>query len=241
MLLAVPDAISCPPGDGRPARPRTRRRRRTTTATTTTSWAARRTASLKPNGVDFWWDEFPSNTGNCWYNNIGPDGTNASWTGDPQRFAKPGMSVPRLPARGLRHGTGHGRPGQGGDARLLRRGCDRRTRAATGTRRRRSGRAPRRPRPTSAAQEQRSARPHSRRSASPLRPATHLGHPELREVREPAMKPPHASDAGQSRTPGAPELRRPRFVPRPGVHARLAPLAVAVAGHVAGGLAMAEG
>ena len=23
----------------------------------------------KPNGVDFWWDSYPSNTGNCWYQN----------------------------------------------------------------------------------------------------------------------------------------------------------------------------
>ncbi|HEX7740604.1 MAG TPA: hypothetical protein VF426_13250, partial [Marmoricola sp.] len=22
-----------------------------------------------PNGVDFWWDSFPTNTGNCWYQN----------------------------------------------------------------------------------------------------------------------------------------------------------------------------
>jgi hypothetical protein len=50
--------------------------------------------STKPNGVDFWWDEFPSNTGDCWHDNVGTDGTNASWTGDPQRFATPGMSVP---------------------------------------------------------------------------------------------------------------------------------------------------
>jgi hypothetical protein len=28
--------------------------------------------SLKPNGVDFWWDDFPDNTGNCWFLNEGP-------------------------------------------------------------------------------------------------------------------------------------------------------------------------
>ena len=27
-----------------------------------------------PNGVDFWWDSFPTNTGNCWYQNHGPSG-----------------------------------------------------------------------------------------------------------------------------------------------------------------------
>lgn len=34
-----------------------------------------------PNGHDWFWDEFPSNTGNCWYDNTGPDGSPASVTG----------------------------------------------------------------------------------------------------------------------------------------------------------------
>jgi hypothetical protein len=34
-----------------------------------------------PNGVDFWWDEFGGNTGNCWFDNTGADGTAASVTG----------------------------------------------------------------------------------------------------------------------------------------------------------------
>ena len=29
---------------------------------------------VKPNGVDFWWDSFPGNTGNCWYDNKGING-----------------------------------------------------------------------------------------------------------------------------------------------------------------------
>jgi hypothetical protein len=36
-----------------------------------------------PNGVDFWWDEWAGNTGNCWFENTGRDGTAASVTGDP--------------------------------------------------------------------------------------------------------------------------------------------------------------
>ncbi len=36
-----------------------------------------------PNGVDFWWDENTVNTGNCWFDNIGADGTEGSVTGDP--------------------------------------------------------------------------------------------------------------------------------------------------------------
>ena len=27
-----------------------------------------------PNGVDFWWDSFPTNTGNCWHNNTAAAG-----------------------------------------------------------------------------------------------------------------------------------------------------------------------
>jgi len=38
-----------------------------------------------PNGVDFWWDEFPLNSGNCWYENTGPDGTTGS--------VRPGVGV----------------------------------------------------------------------------------------------------------------------------------------------------
>jgi hypothetical protein len=93
MLLAVPDALSCPPDS------------QTCTAQNPSSTSYDDTyygnqlgtgpaGRVRPNGVDFWWDEFPSNTGDCWHDNIGPDGTNASWTGDPQRFATPGMSVP---------------------------------------------------------------------------------------------------------------------------------------------------
>jgi hypothetical protein len=93
MLLAVPDAISCPPGS----------------PTCTPENAASTSydnqfydnvmgiapgGQATPNGVDFWWDEFPTNTGNCWHDNIGTDGTNASWTGDPARFPTAGMSVP---------------------------------------------------------------------------------------------------------------------------------------------------
>ena len=37
-------------------------------------------AESAPNGVDFWWDEFPGNTGNCWFDNTGPDGTEDSIT-----------------------------------------------------------------------------------------------------------------------------------------------------------------
>ena len=47
-----------------------------------------------PNGVDFWWDEFPGNTGNCWFDNIGPDGTRDSLTGNPPMAPQAGTSPP---------------------------------------------------------------------------------------------------------------------------------------------------
>ena len=50
--------------------------------------------SQRPNGVDFWWDEFPGNDGNCWFDNTGPDGTRASLTGDPEIGPTPDVSLP---------------------------------------------------------------------------------------------------------------------------------------------------
>jgi hypothetical protein len=47
------------------------------------------------NGVDFWWDEFLGNTGNCFYDNTGPDGTRASLKADPiLNPLGPGLSIP---------------------------------------------------------------------------------------------------------------------------------------------------
>jgi hypothetical protein len=47
-----------------------------------------------PNGVDFWWDEFTANTGNCWFDNVGPDGTRDSLNPDPALGPDAGQSVP---------------------------------------------------------------------------------------------------------------------------------------------------
>ena len=44
-------------------------------------------AAALPNGVDFWWDEFVANNGNCWFDNTGPDGTTGSISG-------PGVGTP---------------------------------------------------------------------------------------------------------------------------------------------------
>jgi hypothetical protein len=48
------------------------------------------------NGVDFWWDEFPSNSGDCWYRNQGVDGTTGSITSDPPPPPVEGTSVPKF-------------------------------------------------------------------------------------------------------------------------------------------------
>ncbi len=56
--------------------------------------------SSQPNGVDFWWDQGgvttdPSNSGNCWHDNTGKDGTAASLTGDP---SPSGVAPDNLPS-----------------------------------------------------------------------------------------------------------------------------------------------
>jgi Right handed beta helix region len=39
-----------------------------------------------PNGIDFWWDSFPGNKGNCWYGNTGKRGTKGSITTLPDKL-----------------------------------------------------------------------------------------------------------------------------------------------------------
>jgi hypothetical protein len=56
--------------------------------------------SVHRNGIDFWWDQGgitvdPTlNTGNCWYNNTGPDGTAATVTGIPSPSVAPPNNLP---------------------------------------------------------------------------------------------------------------------------------------------------
>jgi len=49
-----------------------------------------------PNGTDFYWDEFASNTGNCWYDNTGIDGTRESVIADPPLAPSAGVSLPKF-------------------------------------------------------------------------------------------------------------------------------------------------
>jgi hypothetical protein len=73
MLFGVPDSTVCSPGVGTPVTG-------CDPAKTSTSYNNRFYGNVmgvspsgekKPNGVDFWWDSFPGNTGNCWWDNHG--------------------------------------------------------------------------------------------------------------------------------------------------------------------------
>ena len=75
MLIAVPDAVS----DKYDSAETTSHRNRYHDNVMGIAPGGKR----KPNGLDFWWDQHPSNTNNCWYHNIGPDGTAKSLTSDP--------------------------------------------------------------------------------------------------------------------------------------------------------------
>src|SRR3954451_14495888 len=61
-----------------------------------------------PNGVDFWWDEFANNTGNCWHDNVGREGTQSSIVSTPS-------SLPTACGSSASMGTG----GPAQDAELL--------------------------------------------------------------------------------------------------------------------------
>jgi hypothetical protein len=97
MLIAVPDAISCAPDTDGTAPPCT-----PAGLSSTSNGNLHRNNVMgvspdgkrMPNGVDFWWDEFAGNTGNCWFPNTGVDGTVASVTSDPPPPPVPGTSVP---------------------------------------------------------------------------------------------------------------------------------------------------
>ncbi|HEX8856232.1 MAG TPA: right-handed parallel beta-helix repeat-containing protein [Thermoleophilaceae bacterium] len=99
MLIAVPDVISCAPSPENGAPPCTpqgiasvsnRNRYFDNVMSRTPS------GGKAPNGVDFWWDEFPTNSNNCWYNNQGADGSEASVTSDPPPPPVPGTSIPKF-------------------------------------------------------------------------------------------------------------------------------------------------
>jgi hypothetical protein len=86
MLVAVPDAISCAPNPGAGSPPCTPQGAATTSNRNhyaDNSMGRAPDGTAVPNGVDFWWDEFPSNRGNCFGPNIGSDGQVDTTTSDP--------------------------------------------------------------------------------------------------------------------------------------------------------------
>ncbi len=83
MLFAVPDALVCAPPEHQagcnPARMTTSHRNRFYENVMGRSPRDKR----DPNGTDFWWDSWPGTTKNCWYDNIGKNGTRRSITSLP--------------------------------------------------------------------------------------------------------------------------------------------------------------
>jgi hypothetical protein len=99
MLLAVPDAISCAPNPDQGAPPCTPEGAATTSNRNhyfNNVMGRTPGGQVLPNGVDFWWDEFPTNTGNCWTKNIGSNGTTTGITSDPPPPPVEGTSIPHF-------------------------------------------------------------------------------------------------------------------------------------------------
>jgi hypothetical protein len=101
MLFAVPDATVCGPGVGSKTPVQGCDPAKTSTsyndAFTGNIMGIAPSGGTQPNGVDFWWDDFAANTGNCWWGNTSPTG--ASVTSSPSSLpdcsggAKPSQSV----------------------------------------------------------------------------------------------------------------------------------------------------
>lgn len=99
MTFTVPDAFVC--GD-HPVAGGNHQKGCKEDGTTSTSYDNRHYGNVMgidpngkrdPNGTDFWWDQYPNQqhhdppttTGNCWYDNIGRDGSESSVTSEPPR------------------------------------------------------------------------------------------------------------------------------------------------------------
>ena len=101
MLIAVPDAISCAPSPGAGSPPCTPQGAATTSHRNlfqNNLMGRSRTGQVMPNGVDFWWDEFPGNARNCFGPNVGSNGQVNATTTDPPE-APTGQPAPGFIAK----------------------------------------------------------------------------------------------------------------------------------------------
>jgi hypothetical protein len=58
------------------------------------TWPSSGQNAEDPNGLDFWWDNFPRNARNCWYDNTGPEADGSGLTSDPPAPLLPGETIP---------------------------------------------------------------------------------------------------------------------------------------------------
>ncbi len=80
MLFAVPDATVCGPDSTTPV-PGCDQTKVSTSFDNKfygNTMGISPAGQVKPNGTDFWWDNFPGNTGNCWYANKAAPGAKIS-------------------------------------------------------------------------------------------------------------------------------------------------------------------
>ncbi|GAC1322630.1 MAG: hypothetical protein NVSMB25_18010 [Thermoleophilaceae bacterium] len=97
MLIAVPDAISCAPSstEGSPGCvPQGAATTSNDNLYHDNTMGRTPDGRQLPNGLDFWWDEFPSNHGNCWYRNTGANGRTDGITSDPPPPPSENTSLP---------------------------------------------------------------------------------------------------------------------------------------------------
>src|SRR4051794_1565311 len=101
MLFAAPDATVCGPVIGSttpvPGCETTKVSTSYRNSFTGNLMGVAPDGSSHPNGVDFWWDDFPGNTGNCWWGNVAAPGksitTSPPLLPDCQNGTNPSLSV----------------------------------------------------------------------------------------------------------------------------------------------------
>lgn len=106
MLFAVPDALVCGPEPVGSSTPVPGCNPLAVSTSYDNSFYRNRmgvspSGETKPNGLDFWWDSFPLNTGNCWWSNTAAPGKKITSSPSPL----PGCSGGTAPATSI--GTGN--------------------------------------------------------------------------------------------------------------------------------------